>query len=87
MTFIDLPSLACGRYEGFFPKTLICNTVCPFGCNSLDDQPHLFQCEFLNEDAQVYNYNDIFSNVPTKFMKITEVALIILCKREKSLTK
>ena len=27
MTFIDLPSLACGRYEGFFPKTLICNTV------------------------------------------------------------
>ena len=63
------------------------STNCPFGCNSLDDQPHLFQCEFLNEDAQVCNYNDIFSNVPTKFMKITEVALKILRKREKNLTK
>ena len=60
---------------------------CPFGCNSLDDQPHLFQCKFLNEGAQVYNYNDIFSNVPTKFMKITDVALEILRKREKNLAK
>ena len=60
---------------------------CPFGCNSLDDQPHLFQCEFLNEDAQVYNYSDIYSNVPTKFMAITDVALQILRKREKSFSK
>ena len=27
MTFIDLASLGCGKYEDFFPKTLISNTV------------------------------------------------------------
>ena len=61
---------------------------CPFGCNSLDNQPHLFQCEFLRENEnEVYNYDDIFSNDPKKFMKITDVALKIIRKREKNLAK
>ena len=59
---------------------------CPFGCNSLDSQLHLFQCEFLNEN-EVYNYDDIFSNDPKKFIKITDAALAIIRKREKNLAK
>ena len=46
----------------------------------------MFLCEFLNEN-EVYNYDDIFSNDPKKFMKITDVALAIIRKREKNLSK
>ena len=60
-------------------------TKCPFGCNSLDNQVHIFQCESLKDDATVYNYNDIFSDNPDKFMKITDVAQTLLRKREEKL--
>ena len=61
------------------------STKCPFLCDSIDDQQHLFQCEFLKEDSQVYNYKDIYSDDPKKFISITDTAQKLIRKREENL--
>ena len=56
MTFLDLPSLACGRYEGFNPKRPIL-----VHCVAKEEESHLFSgnCEIYGEIRSKYdNLND-----------------------------
>ena len=59
-------------------------TTCPLGCPSLDTQEHWFKCQYINgdDDQHIYNYNDIFSDKPNKFMTITDRAKVLLQLRE-----
>ena len=62
---------------------------CPLGCPSQDTQEHIFQCEYLkdndNPQNNSTNYKDIFSDMPLKFMTITDIAQKRLRKREELL--
>ena len=62
------------------------------GCTMIDVvstlekmRENLFQCEFLRDGTQVYDYNDIYSDDPKKFQSIADIAQKIIRKREKNL--
>lgn len=58
---------------------------CPLGCPIIDSQEHLFNCRELNNQDQVINYSDIFSDNPRKFIPIIDIAQQVLRKREELL--
>ena len=56
--------------------------LCPLGCPLEDSQEHLFQCQQIPNDSKQFDYSDIFSNDPTKFSYIADLAQDLLRKRE-----
>ena len=65
------------------------NNLCPLGCIALDTQEHIFECKELVDSTKVskdFNYSDIFSNNPIKFIYATNLADELLRKKEQKLS-
>ena len=64
--------------------------LCPLGCIALDDQKHIFQCSQLKDksnEVNNFNYADIFSEKSSKFVSATNLADMLLRKREEKQAK
>ena len=61
---------------------------CSLGCDSNEDQEHILHCSALNDNVltPVPNYNDIYSNNPTKIKKVTQILMEKFAKFNKMKT-
>ena len=58
------------------------NLNCPMGCNALDTQQHLLQCEKNPTDLNISNYKDLFSSNISKNIQVIDQLVRALKNRE-----